>query len=68
MAADIYLNGELLSGDGVVDQHLRYEFEIGQLLAHTGDKNNLTIYFPTPSSDPRNDEGAFFFILRFGKF
>ena len=80
MAADVYLNGVLLSGDGVVDQHLRYEYEVGPLLVQTNkpssntststnsettntngskNKNNLTIHFPTPSSDPRNDEGRY---------
>ena len=59
MAADVFLNGVLLSGDGVVDQHLRYEFEVRRLLVHNGDKNNLTIHFPTPSADSRNDEGRY---------
>ena len=53
----IYLNGNLLSDEGVVDQHLRYEFEIGHLLHASG--NNLTIHFPQPSTDSRNDEGRY---------
>jgi hypothetical protein len=59
MAADVFLNGVLLSGAGVVDQHLRYEFEVGALLARGGAANNLTIALPAPGSDARNDEGRF---------
>jgi len=59
MAADVFLNGAPLSGAGVVDQHLRYEFEVGALLARGGASNNLTISFPDPRGDARNDEGRF---------
>ena len=59
MAADVFLNGVLLSGAGVVDQHLRYEFEVGALLARAGAVNNLTIALAAPSSDVRNDAGRY---------
>ena len=59
MAADVYLNSILISGLGVVDQHLRYEFEIANLLLASGQQNNLSIVFPCPSIDQRNDEGRF---------
>ena len=61
MAADVFVNGAPVSGAGVVDQHLRYEFEIGHLLVRDGgaSSNNLSIVFPFPSADARNDEGRF---------
>ncbi len=60
MAADVYLNGQLVSGEGVTDQHLRYSFDVtSALLRDPGQSNNLTVYFPLPSTDARNDEGRF---------
>jgi hypothetical protein len=61
LAADVLLNGVLLSGAaGVADQHLRYEFEVAHLLARgAAATNNLTIAFPLPSDDARNDAGRF---------
>lgn len=59
MSADVYVNNVMISGKGVVDQHLRYEFEISHLLFSPGAQNNLSVVFPFPSEDKRNDEGRF---------
>jgi len=60
MSADVYLNNVLISVDGIVDQHLRYEFEVSNILSTLpGMQNNLSIVFPFPSEDKRNDEGRF---------
>ena len=62
MVADVELNGVVLGA--VVDQHLRYTFEVAHLLRvsqiTSGVTNVLTITFPRLAVDPRNDKEARF--------
>ncbi len=61
MAADVYVNGVLVSGAGLADQHLRYDFDVTSQLQRlpSGARNNVTVHIPLPSNDTRNDEGRF---------
>ncbi len=62
MAADVYINNRLASGAaGLSNQHLRYAFDVTALLEPRSATivHNLTVVFPLPSTDARNDEGRF---------
>jgi len=58
MAADVSLNGAAVGA--TVNQHLRYTFPVGALLATPGGAlNRLAVTFPPTVSDTRNDAGRF---------
>ena len=56
LAADVFFNNASLGF--TANQHLRYVFSVGALLA-PGALNVLTVSFPPPVADVRNDNGRF---------